>query len=67
MYRHIWVVKFLSLDKKLDQENRKRSNNAVSGALLSASTPLYNKSGHPALTSTCRITSGLETLITKKL
>ena len=68
MYRHIRAGnKFLALDKKLDQENRKRSNNAVSGGLLSASTPLYNKSGHPALTSTCRITSGLGNLNNEKI
>jgi hypothetical protein len=45
--------------KKIEQTNRKLSNNAISGAHVSPSTPLYNKSAHSTLTSTCRSTSGL--------
>lgn len=44
--------------KKLEQGNRKTSNNSVSGAHVSDSTPLFNKTAHSSLTSTCRITSG---------
>lgn len=42
----------------IEQTNRKLSNNAFSGAMVSASTPLYNKTGHSSLTSICRCTSG---------
>lgn len=41
------------------QANNKISNNSLSGAHVSASTPLFNKTSHSSLTSTCRITSGL--------
>lgn len=44
--------------KKGEQTNRKLSNNSISGAHVSASTPLYNKTAHSTLTSTCRLTSG---------
>lgn len=44
--------------KDLEQTNRKLANNAISGAHVSPSTPLYNKSAHSTLTSTCRVTSG---------
>lgn len=44
--------------KKVEQTGRKLANNAISGAFVSASTPLYNKTGHSTLTSTCRTTSG---------
>ena len=40
------------------QTNKKLSNNAVSGAHVSESTPLLNKTAHSSLTSTCRTTSG---------
>lgn len=44
--------------KKGEQTNRKLANNGISGAHVSASTPLYNKTAHSTLTSTCRSTSG---------
>lgn len=44
--------------KNNEQRNAKLSNNAMSGAHVSASTPLYNKTSHSTLTSTCRNTSG---------
>lgn len=40
------------------QANKKTSNNSLSGAHVSASTPLSNKTAHSTLTSTCRTTSG---------
>lgn len=50
--------KDLAAIKNIEQKNKKLSNNAVSGAHASASTPLYNKTAHSTLTSTCRSTSG---------
>lgn len=44
--------------KKIEQTGRKLANNAISGAHVSASTPLFNKTAHSTLTSTCRTTSG---------
>jgi hypothetical protein len=44
--------------KNIEQTNRKLSNNAISGAHVSPSTPLYNRSSHSTLTSNCRSTSG---------
>ncbi|MNU19661.1 hypothetical protein D3C71_78940 [compost metagenome] len=44
--------------KKGEQTNRKLSNNSISGAHVSASTPLYNKTAHSTLTSNCRATAG---------
>lgn len=44
--------------KNIEQTNQKLSNNAVSGAHVSASTPIFNKTAHSTLTSTCRSTSG---------
>lgn len=44
--------------KKGEQTGRKLSNNALSGAHVSSSTPLSNKTAHSTLTSTCRSTSG---------
>jgi hypothetical protein len=44
--------------KKNEQTSKKLNNNAMSGAHVSASTPLYNKTAHSTLTSTCRTTSG---------
>lgn len=49
---------FLFAFKKGEQTGRKLSNNALSGAHVSASTPLYNKTAHSTLTSNCRNTSG---------
>lgn len=40
------------------QNNNKTSNNSLSGAAVSYSTPLANKTAHSTLTSTCRTTSG---------
>lgn len=47
----------LAAIKKVEQTFRKLNNNAVSGAHVSPSTVLYNKTGHSTLTSTCRSTS----------
>lgn len=44
--------------KKIEQNNAKISNNSLSGAHVSSSTPLFNKTAHSSLTSTCRSTSG---------
>lgn len=44
--------------KDIEQTNKKLSNNSLSGAHVSASTPLYNKTAHSTLTSNCRTTSG---------
>lgn len=44
--------------KKIEQTGRKLGNNAISGAHVTASTPLFNKTAHSTLTSTCRSTSG---------
>lgn len=43
---------------KVEQTGRKLGNNSVSGAHVAASTPLFNKTAHSTLTSTCRTTSG---------
>lgn len=43
--------------KSVEQKGRKLSNNAISGAHVSPSTPLFNKTAHSTLTSTCRVTS----------
>lgn len=50
--------KILESIKKIEQTGRKLANNAISGANVTPSTPLYNKTGHSTLTSTCRSTSG---------
>lgn len=50
-----------------DQRNTKLSNNAVSGAHASASTPLYNQTSHSTLTSNCRMTSGYGNANNEKL
>lgn len=50
--------KFLQELKKNEQQNKKLRNNACSGAHVSNSTPLYNKTAHSTLTSNCRSTSG---------
>ena len=53
--------------KKLEQTLRKLSNNAISGAHVSPSTPIYNKTAHSTLTSTCRSTSGYGNANNEKL
>jgi hypothetical protein len=49
------------------QNQMKRSNNSLSGAANTASTPLYNKTSHSTLTTTCRITSGFGNACNEKL
>jgi len=44
----------LAAFKDLQQTSLKLNNNAMSGAHVSSSTILYNKSAHSTLTSTCR-------------
>lgn len=44
--------------KETEQKGKKTSNNSLSGAHISKSTPLRNKTAHSTLTSTCRTTSG---------
>lgn len=51
----------------LTDRNTKLSNNAVSGAHASASTPLYNQTNHSTLTSNCRMTSGFGNANNEKL
>lgn len=53
--------------KNLEQTNRKLSNNAISGAHVSKSTPLANKTAHSTLTSNCRSTSGYGNANNEKL
>lgn len=48
----------LAAIKDNEQNNKKLSNNAVSGAHVTPTNPLYNKTCHSTLTSTCRSTSG---------
>lgn len=43
--------------KEVEQKGKKLANNAISGGHVSPSTPLYNKTAHSTLTSTCRTTS----------
>jgi len=50
--------KATQLLKKIEQNNRKIRNNAISGSHQTPSTPMYNPTGHSTLTSTCRVTSG---------
>lgn len=44
--------------KNSEQSNAKISNNSISGAHVSGSSPLNNKTAHSTLTSNCRCTSG---------
>lgn len=44
--------------KKIEQGNKKISNNSISGGHVSSSTVLVNKTAHSTLTSNCRSTSG---------
>jgi hypothetical protein len=50
--------KTLTTVKNIEQINAKQANNSLSGAHVSKSTPLFNKTAHSTLTSTCRSTSG---------
>lgn len=52
---------------KMDQGNKKIRNNSVSGMQCTASTAMYNKTGHSTLTSICRITSGLGNVNNERL
>lgn len=49
------------------QSNKKIANNSLSGAAVSKSTPLCNKSSHSTLTSICRNTSALGNANNEKL
>lgn len=51
----------------LEDRNTKLSNNAISGAHASSSTPLYNQTNHSTLSSTCRMTSGFGNANNEKL
>jgi hypothetical protein len=53
--------------KNTEQTNAKLSNNAVSGAHVSPSTPLFNRTAHSTLTSNCRSTSGYGNANNEKL
>lgn len=46
---------------------QKLANNGISGAQVSPSTPLSNKTGHSTLTSTCQITAGYGNCSNEKL
>jgi len=50
--------KFLEDIKEKEQINKKLANNSLSGAHVSSSTVLNNKTAHSTLTSNCRSTSG---------
>jgi hypothetical protein len=43
--------------KNIEQTGKKLGNNAISGAHVSPSTPLHNKTAHSTLTSNCRTTA----------
>lgn len=53
--------------KNSEQTNRKLKNNAISGAHVTPSTPLFNKTAHSTLTSVCRSTSGYGNANNEKL
>lgn len=53
--------------KKTEQTNRKLSNNAVSGAALSPSNPLFNPTAHTTLTSGCRTSASYGNANNEKL
>jgi len=57
----------LTAIKKAEQNNKKTNNNSISGGHAQASTPLYNKTSHSTLTSTCRSTSGFGNANNEKL
>lgn len=52
------IENFLYLLNDALEKVEKIRNNSYSGAYISKSTPLTNKTSHAALTSTCRATSG---------
>jgi hypothetical protein len=58
--------KLLKAFKNIEQTSRKLNNNALSGAQASYSTPLYNKSAHSALTSTCRTETSYGNAVNEK-
>lgn len=58
---------FMAKLMHLEQTQRKRSNNSLSGAANSTGTPLANKTSHSSLTSTCRITSSYGNANNEKL
>lgn len=49
------------------QKALKIFNNAQSGGMSSSGTPLFNKSGHTSLTSTCRIVTSTANLLNERL
>jgi hypothetical protein len=53
--------------KETEQLSRKIANNSISGAHVSNSTPLFNKTAHSTLTSNCRSTSGFGNANNEKL
>lgn len=53
--------------KDNEQTNKKLANNSISGAHVSPSTPLYNKTAHSTLTSNCRSTAGYGNANNEKL
>ncbi|WP_144106664.1 family B DNA polymerase [Paraburkholderia sp. BCC1886] len=57
----------LRILKDNEQTNMKLTSNACSGAHVSASTPLYNKTAHSTLTSNCRCTAGYGSANNEKL
>lgn len=59
--------KVLQAIKKAEQNNKKTNNNSISGGHAQASTPLFNKTTHSTLTSTCRSTSGYGNANNEKL
>lgn len=59
--------KKLQAIKKTQQTQFKLANNAVSGAHVTPSQPLYNKTAHSSLTSLCRSTSGYGNANNEKL
>lgn len=53
--------------KKNSQNNQKISNNSISGASCVPSTPIYNPTMHPTLTSMCRVTAAYANANNEKL
>ena len=49
--------KVLYIFKNLEQNNKKTTNNSLSGASLTPSTALFNPTSHSALTTNCRNTT----------
>lgn len=59
--------KRLQMFKKNEQSNKKILTNAITGAHVSSSTPLMNKTAHSTLTSNCRSTSAFGNANNEKL